>query len=107
MAPVSMAKPQIPESAPGYSLQAEKLLGSHLSGLWLESVEEGEAISSWAARECFTEGIMPGSVLGVVRSHQCTGGEQEPPKQKKGLVVTEARRFTFRIFACAPFLSEL
>lgn len=78
-----------------------------LSGLWLESVEEGEAISSWAARECFTEGIMPGSVLGVVRSHQCTGGEQEPPKQKKGLVVTEARRFTFRIFACAPFLSEL
>ena len=30
-------KPQIPESAPGYSLQAEKPLGSYLSGLWLEN----------------------------------------------------------------------
>jgi len=41
----------------------------------LGRVEEGEAISSWALREGFTEEIMLDFVLGVIRSHQCTGGE--------------------------------
>ena len=46
-----------------------------LSGLWSERVEEGDAISSWAVSEGFTEEMMLGFVLGVSRSHQCTGGE--------------------------------